>query len=201
MTTATGELEHGALAMTVAAREGVEVEGEARLAINRLGLSLFILSESMLFGAFLAARFYLAGLERPAVNVGLGSLMTLVLIASSGLSYRGLAALRRDQRRAAVWSLGATALLGLLFLAGVALEWSTAEFSAGTPYGTAFFSTTGLHAAHVLSAVLVMVAVTRLLARGHFSPRAHWGVAAAVTYWTFVDALWVLAIFPTFYLL
>ena len=168
----------------------------------RFGLGLFIASESFLFAAFLAARFYLAGLDRPAgLNLALGALLTIVLVASSGLGYWALRALQRGDRRAAVRGLGATVGLGCLFLVGVGVEWATAEFSIGEPYGTAFFSITGLHAAHVVSALIVLTLITRLLHGGRFSADSHWAVTGAVTYWTFVDALWVLAIFPTLYLL
>ncbi|MDO8484102.1 MAG: cytochrome c oxidase subunit 3 [Candidatus Limnocylindrales bacterium] len=175
---------------------------EDRTAIGRLGLRLFIASESMLFAAFIAARFYLNGTFRPeTINPGLGVGLTLVLAGSSVLAYRALAAIRRDERKLAVRWLAGTILLGVLFLVGVAIEWSSAEFGPGTPFGTAFFSTTGLHAAHVLSGLVVLALVGRLIRRGHFSAEAHWGLTASVVYWTFVDALWVFVIFPTLYLL
>lgn len=175
---------------------------EDRPAINRFGLRLFIASESMLFAALVATRFYLAGLERPeGVNLALGVALTAILLASSWLGYRGLAAIRRGDRGAAARRLGAAVLLGGLFLVGVGIEWATAEFSIGTAYGTAFFSTTGLHAAHLVSGMVVLAGVANLLRLGHFDAESHWGVAGAVTYWTFVDAVWVVAVFPSLYLL
>lgn len=181
--------------------EAVE-EAEDREAINRFGLRLFIASESMLFAALVAARFYLAGLERPeGVNLALGVVLTAILLASSWLGYRALAAIRRGDRGAAARRLTAAVLLGLAFLVGVGVEWATAEFSIGTAYGTAFFATTGLHAAHLLSGIVVLGGVANLLRLGHFDAGSHWGVAGAVTYWTFVDAVWVVAVFPTLYLL
>lgn len=180
----------------------LEAAGEDRPAVNRFGLRLFIASESMLFAAFIAARFYLARLERPeGVNLALGIALTAILLASSWLGYRGLAAVRRGDRGAAVRRLGAAVGLGFLFLVGVGVEWATAEFSIGTAYGTAFFSTTGLHAAHLVTGMVVLAGVANLLRLGHFDAGSHWGVAGAVTYWTFVDAMWVVAIFPSLYLL
>lgn len=175
---------------------------EDRSAVDRFGLRLFIASESMLFAAFIAARFYLAGTERPeGVNLALGLGLTALLLGSSWFGYRGLAAVRGGARAAAARRLGGAILLGLLFLAGVGVEWATAEFSIGSAYGTVFFATTGLHAAHLASGIVVLAAVANLLRLGHFGPGAHWGVTGAVTYWTFVDAVWVLAIFPSLYLL
>ena len=88
-----------------------------------------------------------------------------------------------------------------LFIGGVAMEWTSAEFGPGTPYGTAFFSMTGLHVSHLLSGLVVLVLVYRLGRRGSFSADDHWGATAAVRYWTFVDAMWLLVVFPTLYLL
>lgn len=175
---------------------------EDRLAVNRFGLRLFIASESMLFAALVASRFYLAGFERPeGVNLGLGVALTVILLGSSWLGYRGLATIRRGDRGAAARRLGGAILLGLAFLVGVGVEWATAEFSIGTAYGTAFFATTGLHAAHLASGIVVLATLVNLLRLGRFDADSHWGVAAGVTYWTFVDAVWVLAIFPSLYLL
>ncbi len=174
----------------------------SRIAINRLGLWLFIASEATLFAAFITARFYLAGISRPdGVNEPLGAAMTLALIASSILAYRGLVALGRGDRASMLRSFLGTLGLGALFVLGVGFEWSTAEFSIASPYGTAFFTTTGLHVAHLISGLVALALVYRLARQGHFSPESHWGVMAVVRYWTFVDLLWVLVIYPVLYLL
>ncbi len=118
------------------------------------------------------------------------------------------AAIREPRRgvegKFSVWflaALAATIVLGVLFIGGVAMEWASAEFGPGTPYGTAFFSMTGLHVSHLLSGLVVLVLVYRLGRHGSFSADDHWGVTAAVRYWTFVDAMWLLVAFPTLYLL
>jgi heme/copper-type cytochrome/quinol oxidase subunit 3 len=67
----------------------------------------------------------------------------------------------------------ATIFMGLVFAGGVAIEWSTAEFKASEPYGTAFFSMTGLHASHVLSGVALLALTYRLLSKGHYSAESH----------------------------
>lgn len=192
-----------AVAVAHGGGSGGHGHGEDREAINRFGLRLFIASESCLFAALVAARLYLAGFSKPeATNVGLGLLLTVILVASSALSYRGLGAVQRgDGAGAARWLTG-TLLLGIAFVGGVAVEWSTAEFPIASPYGTAFFSTTGLHASHLLSGIVALALLVRLLRRGHFGPGSGtWGVTATVTYWTFVDLMWVLVIFPSLYLL
>ena len=48
---------------------------------NRLGLWLFILSDSFVFGALLFTRFYLLGNDRPELIQWLGLVVTVALVA------------------------------------------------------------------------------------------------------------------------
>ena len=181
---------------------GAHGHAEDRPRINALGLWLFIFSETCLFLAFIAARYLLAGLERPAeLKLLLGVGLTVILVASSGSAYAARRAMADGDRGRASAFLLVTIALGLLFVAGVAVEWSSAGFGLDSAFGTTFFSATGLHLMHVISSVVVLALLLRLLRRGHFSATDHWGVDAVVRYWTFVDAVWVVLIFPTFYLL
>lgn len=184
------------------ATPGAHAEHHDPVAVGRFGLLLFVLSESFLFAAFIAGRLYLAGLEKPEhVNLLLGGLMTLLLISSSALSYRGLAALSRgDVATAARW-LSGTVVLGIWFVVGVAIEWSTADFSITSAYGSSFFTITGLHVTHLLFGLGAMTLAVRLLRNGHFAGGQGWGVRGVVMYWTYVDLMWVLVIFPALYLL
>jgi cytochrome c oxidase subunit 3 len=79
------------------------------------------------------------------------------------------------------------------------VEWTTAEFSLSDPYGTAFFSMTGLHAGHVVSGIIMLTMVYWLGRRGHFSAERHWGVEGTIKYWHYVDVVWVF-FYPTLYL-
>lgn len=172
-----------------------------RLALNQLGLWLFFLSESFLFAALATGRFYLAGTDRPEhLNQALGLAITSVLLLSSLTAYRAEAAMAHGDRQGFLRFLGATILLGLLFVVGVGVEWSTAEFSISEPYGTAFFSMTGLHASHVISGIVILALVLMLGLRGHFSPNSYWGVEASIKYWHFVDVVWVF-FYPILYLI
>lgn len=174
-----------------------------KLAVDRLGLALFIASESFLFLVLISVRFALAGLERPAdLELKLGLAVTAVLLASSVAGYQALRAVRRDDRAGLVRWLGATLLLGALFLVGLAFEWSEglAAFPPSRRYGTAFFALTGMHGLHVASGLAVVALVLLRARSGSYSSRSHWAVEAAVRYWTFVDVVW-LFIFPTLYLL
>jgi len=177
-----------------------EHQHPARRSMNQTGLWLFFLSETFLFAALLSGRFYLAGFHEPQeVDQQLGLGITMILILSSFTAYMGESAMARGDRPAFLRFILATIFLGIVFAAGVGIEWYEAEFSIHEPYGTAFFSMTGLHASHVISGVGILAVVAYLGARGHFSSENHWGVEASIKYWHFVDVVWVF-FYPALYL-
>jgi cytochrome c oxidase subunit 3 len=175
-----------------------------RLDVNRLGLWLFFLSESMIFLILLATRFYLLGGSRPEdLNQGLGLIVTVVLLASSLTAYRAETSIAHGDRPAFLRNLLFTILLGVLFLVGVVgFEWREATHMGIVPqsdYGIAYFSMTGMHAFHVLTGVLLLLLVYFNGRRGAYSPEKHWGVEASIKYWHFVDLVWVF-FYPALYL-
>ena len=175
----------------------------SRLSINRVGLWLFILSESFLFGALLSSRYFLRGLDIPeGVNQPLGLVLTSVLLLSSLSAYRAEAAAAHGDQSRFDLNILATIGLGLLFLVGVGVEWNEAfsHFPPHSGYGTIFFTTTGIHAFHVLSGLIALAIVYALGRAGRFtSGSGYWGVEGVVKYWHFVDVAWVF-IYPTLYL-
>lgn len=171
-----------------------------RRTINQAGLWLFFLSELFLFSAFITARFVISGTDRPEdLSQLLGLAITSVLLLSSLTAYMAESAIARGDRVAFLRYLLATIALGLLFVSGVGLEWTIAEFHLSEPYGTAFFSMTGLHGAHVVSGIVMLAMVYWLGVRGRFSADSHWGVEGTIKYWHFVDVVW-LFFYPTLYL-
>jgi cytochrome c oxidase subunit 3 len=169
---------------------------------RRLGLWLYILSDSVVFLAFLAARYYILGTSRPPeVNQVLGLFLTCMLLVSSFFANRADVAIAYDDRPAFVRSLAVTLILGAAFLLIVVLvEWPEALRFAppGTPFGTALFSLTGLHAVHVLSGLIVLLVALFKGRRGSYT-QDHWGAEGAIIYWHFVDVVWVF-VYITLYL-
>lgn len=169
------------------------------LKFNRAGLWLFFLSESILFGLLLSARFFLEGIQREHVDQHLGLAITIVLLLSSVTAFTAETAIEHDNRRVANWGLIATIVLGIIFAAGVGFEWKTAEFTRHEAFGTVFFTMTGIHASHVVSGIGILILVWVQLLRGRFTAKDHWPVAGAVMYWHFVDVVWVF-FYPALYL-
>lgn len=201
MTTMPLVAEESALRVDTHAHAAEHEEEHDRPGINRLGLWIFMASESMLFISMAAARLYLNGLVRGEVNLALGIVLTIILLASSFLGYRATGAIEQGKRRTAIFSLLLAAVLGIVFIAGVGVEWRTAPFSQNTPFGTAFFSMTGLHVFHLVTGLVGLLLAANLIRKGEFGPGDHWGVTAVVRYWTFVDVMWLVIVFPVLYLL
>lgn len=173
-----------------------------RLSINRLGLWLFILSESGIFAALLFTRFYLLGFERASeLNQTIGLIITSLLLISSLTAYRAESAIAHGNRETFLRSILATIVLGAVFLIGVGVEWSQAfvHFPPSELFGTVFFSMTGMHAFHVLTGLIMLGLLYLKGQRGAFSAENHWGPEAVVKYWHFVDVVWVF-FYPALYL-
>ena len=167
---------------------------------NRLGLCLFLFSEVFLFGALLAARYYLWGNTRPHLNQTVGLITTSVLLLSSFFMNRAETAIGHDDRKTFSRSMLITAALGVAFLFGVVgIEWADLKPTDGA-FGAIFFGMTGLHALHVLSGVILILIIWNRGRKGGFSSEEHWGVEATAIYWHYVDVVWVF-FYPALYLI
>jgi cytochrome c oxidase subunit 3 len=169
---------------------------------NRMGLWLFIFSECFLFAAFLSARYFTTGTERPEdLNQLLALGVTIILLLSSISAYMAETSIKYDHRRNFLIFTAATIFMGLLFLVGVAIELheATLHYPPETAYGSSYFMLIGLHAFHVITGLIGLFIVLFLGLRGYFGSSQYWGVEGVVKYWHFVDLAWVL-IYPTLYL-
>ena len=173
-----------------------------RLSLNRLGLWLFLLSDSFIFAGLLVSRFYLLGNTRPHLNQFLGLAVTAILLASSFFMNRAETAIAHGDRKTFLTGMLVTLTLGTLFVIGVVgVEWQIAPFKAGdNAMASVFYAMTGFHAFHVLSGVIMLAIVYRNGRKGLYSAERHWAVEAAAVYWHFVDVVWVF-FYPALYLM
>jgi cytochrome c oxidase subunit 3 len=188
-------------------REDTEPQESAEYKTNtfRLGLWLFLLSDSFVFGGLAVARFNLLGLTRLPQNQYLGLIVTSILLLSSFFMNRAESSMAHGDRRGFVIGMGATLALGALFVAGVVgVEWPTAIREGVTPSTSAgsaiFFMMTGMHALHVFTGLILLGVVLRKGLMGLYSEEKHWGVEAAAVYWHFVDVVWIF-FYPALYLI
>jgi cytochrome c oxidase subunit III len=169
---------------------------------NRIGLWLFIISDTFFFVGLLVSRFYLFGGQRPDLNQYLGFAVTAMLLTSSFFMNRAETAITLGDTRRFFRGIMVTIVLGVLFLIGVlGVEWQIAPFKASdNAMASMFYTMTGFHALHVLSGVVFLAIVYRNARKGLYSQEKHWPVEAAAIYWHFVDVVWVF-FYPALYLM
>jgi cytochrome c oxidase subunit III len=180
---------------------------------KKLVMWLFIISDSVTFGALLYGYGYLrhASPDWPhyfrfspsIINV---MVMSFVLITSSLTMLIGVQAAKSgDQSKAIRWAF-ITVAGGLLFAVLHIREWTglikeglrPAENPWGSSlFGAAFFGITGMHLLHVLIGVVAITVVTLRYQRGRYNSDdlEVWGL-----YWHFVDLVWMFVV-PLVYLL
>jgi cytochrome c oxidase subunit 3 len=186
-----------------AEHEGDENSYEYKSGTNRLGLWLFLISDSFVFGGLLVMRMNLLGLTRPNLNQVLGLAVTAVLLISSFFMNRGETMIKSGDRKGFLNNTLITFILGLGFLIGVVfVEWRLAAHEGLTPSsgpaGAAFYMMTGMHAFHVLTG-LIFLAIVWVNGRRGLYDEKHYPVEAAAVYWHFVDVVWIF-FYPALYL-
>ncbi len=172
-----------------------------------LGMLAFLAAETMLFAGLIAGFLVLRYSAvvwpppfQPRLPIEVTGVNTAVLLASSVTMARALRAVRRGSQAGLALGLGWTALLGAIFLGVQGYEWvRLVEFgltvSSGA-YGATFYTLIGIHALHVLGALIFLGIVLVRARRGRFTERAHTLVVVCGIYWSFVVFVW-----PILYLL
>lgn len=123
---------------------------------------------------------------------GFPLLNTLILLTSGTTVTWAHHALLHNDRDGLKKGLWATIVLGAIFSAIQAYEYSEAPFHfAGLNYGASFFMATGFHGFHVLVGTIFLIICQIRVYRGDFTPRQHFGFEAAAWYWHFVDVVWL----------
>ncbi len=196
----------------------------------RYGMLLFIASEVMFFVAWFWAYFNSAfffqdvaiGAWPPTGVITLDPwhfpLLNTLLLLTSGttVTWAHHVIQAGGPKKDAVFALGLTIALGLLFTCVQAYEYAHAPFTFGfnnlalvpftdpqhaslasgagnmqAIYGSTFFMATGFHGAHVIiGTTFLIVCLFREMA-GQFTPTRHFGFEAAAWYWHFVDVVWL----------
>jgi cytochrome c oxidase subunit 3 len=190
----------------------VHARPDTGLTNGKIGIWLFLASEVMLFGALFATYIILrvGAPEWPhgssILNVPLATFNTIVLISSSVTMVMAWASLMRKQFGKYRMFMGATVLLGAVFLVVKYFEYShkfhTGHFPSKNNFLAIYFTLTGLHGLHVVGGMVVngyLWGPGAKLFHSHvtrFSNR----VEIAGLYWHFVDLVWIF-LFPVLYLL
>jgi cytochrome c oxidase subunit 3 len=185
-----------------------EAHRSSRVNAPTLGMMLFIISETMIFGAFFTAYFFIRvvthdpwpapGTKLPEATTGVN---TAILVSSSLTLHWALVSIKNGNRRGLKAGMVATFLLGLTFLTIQVNEYVHVGFNGKySAQSTIFYSLTGLHGAHVLIGLIILLIVTIRSFRGHYSPEHHRGMEVPGIYWHFVDIMWIV-VYTTVYVI
>ncbi len=194
-----------------------------RVGHRKLGMWLFIVSDSLTFSALLMGYAYLrASNVWPTPfpfypSIVFSSVMTFCLLSSSLTMVFGVSASARGDKAAARKWIIATILLGLAFVVLHMIEWKhlldeglrpfflpedwVKAFTTtdGTPpsplFGATFFAITGLHMFHVLTGAIYLAVVALRVKK-----LKHEDVEISGLYWHFVDLVWMF-VFPLIYIM
>jgi heme/copper-type cytochrome/quinol oxidase subunit 3 len=169
----------------------------------QLAILIVIAFEAMVFVGLITTYFVLRSSnhlawpppDMPRLPLAVSSVNTVMLTLSAFTMWRARSAIRAADEAGLRSSLTATTVLGVGFLAVQGSEWSRLirqglTLSSGS-YGSIFYTLVGLHALHVVAAVVWLLAILVLARRGHFTAKRHAGVQLCAMYWYFVCALWL----------
>jgi len=208
---------------TAELREQFETPGQQK-EISTLGMWIFLVTEIMFFGGlFLAYAIYrreFAGAFAVASNtldVVVGAVNTAVLLCSSFTMVLAVRAAQIGSRKALIWFLILTIVLGGVFLGVKAYEWNlkfeehhvpgrsfhlegTGEQGPAQLFFSLYFTMTGLHALHMIVGEGLMLFLLWQAYAGKYTPRYYTPVDIGGLYWHFVDIVWIF-LFPLLYLI
>jgi cytochrome c oxidase subunit 3 len=194
------------------------------------GMWVFLATEILIFGAlftgYSAYRVaYSHDFEAASgkLNILIGGINTIVLLSSSLTMALSVHYARVGRKRALVWCLTFTALLGSLFMVFKAIEYYTdyvdklmppiafdpAEWRSRSDavdpgrvqlFLVFYYVMTGLHAVHLTVGIGIMVWLIASANAGRFGPERYHPVEVAGLYWHFVDVVWIFLL-PLLYLI
>ncbi|HYJ15372.1 MAG TPA: cytochrome c oxidase subunit 3 family protein [Candidatus Limnocylindria bacterium] len=188
-----------------------------------LGMWAFLATEILFFGGMFLGYAVYRSLYPEAfaqasnhMDILLGMINTVVLIASSLTVVLAVHAAQHDRRRALVRLLMLTILLGLVFLGiksteylhkfnenlvpGVNFAYTEQNPRQAALFFSFYFAMTGMHALHMIIGIAIFVWLVITARRGRYNSIYYTPVEIAGLYWHFVDIIWIF-LFPLFYLL
>jgi cytochrome c oxidase subunit 3/cytochrome o ubiquinol oxidase subunit 3 len=195
---------------TTAAATPVHPTTSTGLSNTKLAMWVYLGSDCLLFGALIST--YLLLRHRSVTGLGpeqvfdipFTSVSSFVLLMSSLTMALAVAAIGRGEvQRSRVW-IATTALLGATFIGGQVYEFTTfyregLGFTTNI-FGSAFYTLTGFHGAHVSVGIVMLMTLLVMSIRGNLGPERAESVEIIGLYWHFVDIVWIV-IFTVVYLI
>jgi len=181
----------------------------------KLGMWLYLASEIVIFSIMIVG-FIVFRVNEPEVvtevhkslGVGLVTINTFILLASSYFMVMGLRAMQKGDRQGMLRWIGATAIGGVIFVCGQYIEYSelahlgiTMGYDSATTwstFGMRFYAPTAFHGAHVIIGVIWALIIMKRGNEGRYDDNPI-GIEMFGLYWHFVDVVWIM-LFTLIYL-
>jgi len=198
---------------------------------DALGIWVFLVTEIMFFGGVFAAYaiyrwLYFAAFDGGShiLDIRLGAANTIFLLGSSLTMVLAVRSAQVGNRKATVWFLIATMILGGIFLGVKAYEYNQKFVEHVVPvldwapegdalkllapgglqhaqiYFIFYFAMTGLHAIHMIIGMGLLLWLVLRARKDEFTPHYFAPVEVVGLYWHFVDIVWIF-LFPLLYLI
>jgi len=176
--------------------------------IGLLGVTFFIVSESMFFMGLFLAWFYLRATSDAWPPAGAAPPPVLPAVINTGIALLSTAAvlfadraIAGDNRSGLIAGIAIAGALGVIFMAVQSAEFiALSELAQGSAYGSTFTFLLLFHALRVFAGVVLMGVVLVRATLGHFSSRRRLLVQGTAMYWCFITGVW-LVVFAVLYLL
>ena len=164
---------------------------------KKFGMWLFMASVLMLFISLTSA-YIVRQAEGNWVFFDLPNLFlisSIVIAASSVTMQLGFWAAKKDNLERVKIMVGLTTILGLAFLVIQYMGWkalvANSVYLVGNPSGSFLYVITGLHAAHIISAVVYLLIVLNAVFRLRIHSKNMVQMEMCTTYWHFLGVLWL----------
>lgn len=178
-----------------------------RIGLGWWGMLCVIATEAALFAYLLFAYFYYAVQltgnwlpERlPSLHYALPGVILLVI--SGGAVWIAEHGVRRGREKPLSFGLAVALLLGISFAVLQSLDWEHEAFTLRSgPFGSSFFTLTGLHFVHVVVGLIALLMVLIWSFLQYFDNVRNAPVLIAAAYWYFVVVIGVI-VFLALYVL
>lgn len=164
---------------------------------KKFGMWLFMASVAMLF-ASLTSAYIVRRAEGNWLYFELPDLFyttTIIIVLSSITLHWAYWSAKKDNLERVKILVTVTTLLGIVFLVGQFIAWSDLVnqqvYFVGNPSGSFIYVITGLHGAHLISAVVFLLIVLRSAYRFRIHSRRLAQLEMCLTYWHFLGGLWL----------
>lgn len=121
---------------------------------------------------------------------------SVVILLSSGTMHWAYVAAKRDNLEMVKVAMSITTVLGIAFLVGQVLAWgelvqNNVYFTGGNPSASFVYVLSGLHGVHIVGGVVFLLITLVAVFRFQVHSKSLNLIEMCLTFWHFLDALWL----------